>query len=100
MRYVILWHRHFLGKIGRWEYSPKLNPLDGYPTFPEVREKLAAIESRPYRRNRRKLESVRPNYWIVSWGHPKHRSAIRYQCGKELEGDEGLPFWARMLNRE
>ena len=94
MRYVILQHRHFLGKIGRWEYSPRINLRDGYSNFPEADAKLTELESRPYRRNRRKRESSRPNYWIVQWGDPKHRSALRFQYGKDIEGNEGLPSWA------
>jgi hypothetical protein len=72
MSYIILQHRHFLGKMGRWEISPKLNPPDGYPRQIDAQAKLDEIESRPYRRDRRKLESIRPNYWIVPWGHPRH----------------------------
>jgi|HubBroStandDraft_2_1064218.scaffolds.fasta_scaffold1990742_1 hypothetical protein len=90
MRFVILQQEHFLGTIGRWGFLVKLNPSEGYCHFSDAEAQVDMIKRRPH--HLKSLESVRPNFWIVPFGHPMHRSALRFQYGKELEGNEGLPW--------
>jgi hypothetical protein len=91
MRYVILQRKHYLGKPSRWEYDPELNGSEGfYSRAPDVKEEVERLRNRPYRLEA--MESVRPYYWLVPFGHPMHRSALRFQYGVELDGQEGLPW--------
>jgi hypothetical protein len=91
MRYVILQRKHFLGKPSRWEYSAELNGTDGfYSRAPDVKDEVDRLRNCPY--SPKSTESVRPYYWLVPFGHPMHRSAMRFQYGVELDGQEGLPW--------
>jgi hypothetical protein len=91
MRYVILQRKHYLGKATRWEYDPNLNGSEGfYSRAPDVKDEVERLRNCPY--HLKAMESVRPYYWLVPFGHPMHRSAMRFQYGAELDGQEGLPW--------
>ncbi len=91
MRYVILKRKHFLGKPARWEYDPGLNGPEGfYSRGPDVKAEVERLQTHP--RGLEPMESVCPYYWLVPFGHPMHRSAMRFQFGVELGGQEGLPW--------
>jgi hypothetical protein len=81
------------GDVGIWSIlaSQRGNLNEGfYSRAPDVKDEVERLRNRPYRL--KPTESVHPYYWLVPFGHPMHRSALRFQYGVELDGHEGLPW--------